>query len=110
MFRAYILSTGDTDAARLTAASHIDMLTFNRIQDFQALTTAQQEKVTEAYEQLQQFEAENAELLSSPVKSYSVNGVSMTFGGSGLKNVCGVVIPTSVYQLLVQTGLCNPAI
>ena len=61
-------------------------------------------------EQLQQFEAENAELLSSPVKSYSVNGVSMTFGGSGLKNVCGVVIPTSVYQLLVQTGLCNPAI
>ena len=110
MFRAYILSTGETDAARLTAASHIDMLIFNRIQDFQALTTAQQEKVTEAYEQLLQFETENADILASPVKSYSVNGVSMTFGGSGLKTVSGVVIPASVYQLLVQTGLCYPAI
>lgn len=99
-----------TEADSLKAAEHIDLLTFNRIRDFEELTENQQGAVMRAYRQLVEFERENAEMLSSPLRSYSINGVSMQFGGEGLKLVSGVIVPTAIYSLLVSTGLCYPAI
>ena len=53
---------------------------------------------------------ENGEMIGSPLKAYSVNDVSMTFGGEGLRSVMGVIVPTDAYSLLVTTGLCCPVI
>lgn len=109
MLYTYVLQSGEMDEAVLRAAEHIDAVTFNRI-DFEALTSAQQSAVIRAHRELTEFETENAEMLSSPLRSYSINGVSMQFGGDGLKLVSGVIIPTAIYSLLVSTGLCYPAI
>ena len=92
------------------AAHHIDVLTYNRIDDYRLLTPRQKTVVEEVYTELAKFEQENAEILNSPLKSYSVNGVSMSFGGEGIKVVSGVIIPSNLYALLVTTGLCYPAI
>lgn len=110
MFYAYIKDTGESDPTALKAAEHIDTLTFNRIVDFNALTDAQKCVVLRAHSELTKFETDNAEMLSSPLKSYSINGVSMSFGGDGLRNISGVTVPTDVYSLLSSTGLCYPAI
>lgn len=110
MFYAYVKSGGESDPAALNAAAHIDALTFNRIVDFDALTDAQKCIIKRAHEALTRFETDNAELLESPVKSYAINGVSMSFGGDGVRNVAGVTVPTDVYALLSASGLCYPAI
>ena len=92
------------------ASRHIDSLTYNRIVEkgFDNLTGFQQEIIKEVCCRQAAFEMENAEMLDSPLSAYSVNGVSMTFGG-GMGGICeenGVVIPKSVYAMLKQTGLC----
>lgn len=110
MFYAYIKGTGESNAAALKAAEHIDLLTYNRIVDFDALTDAQKCVILRAHQALTQFETDNAEMLSSPLKSYSINGVSMAFGGDGLRNIAGVTVPSDVYSLIVSTGLCYLAI
>lgn len=93
---------------RLTQASrHIDTLTFNRIVGkFDDLTEFQQEIVKEVCLNLANWEYENDEMINSVFDSYSINGVSMKFGGGNIKNVSGVYIPTELYQTLCQTGLC----
>ena len=97
MFYAYIKGTGESNATALKAAEHIDLLTYNRIVDFDALTDAQKCVILR-------------EMLASPLKSYSINGVSMAFGGDGLRNIAGVTVPSDVYSLIVSTGLCYLAI
>lgn len=110
MFYTYIKNSGETGHAALKAAGYIDLLTFNRIADFEALSEAQCDVVTRVHEELTSFAEENGELIGSPLKAYSVNGVSMTFGGEGLRSVMGVIVPTDAYSLLVTTGLCCPVI
>ncbi len=92
------------------ASRHIDTLTFNRIVDagFGSLTEFQREIVKEVCCRQAAFETENADLLDSTLSSYSINGVSMQFGGDG-SNVYvenGVAMMRSTYALLKQTGLC----
>lgn len=92
------------------ASRDIDTLTMNRIPargGLDQLTPFQQEIVTEVCCRLAAFEAENAELLDSAVTSYSINGVSASFGdGCGVTVRSGVVLPAQLYRLLCQTGLC----
>lgn len=100
-----------TEAQWLHRASRdIDTLTFNRIPargGFAMLTEFQQEIIREVCCRLAGFESENAELLDSAVTSYSINGVSATFGsGWGVTTKNGVVLPVNLYQHLCQTGLC----
>lgn len=66
------------------AESDIDTLTFNRITaiGFNNLTAFQQDKVRLALSQQTAFVFENAELLDSPLSSYSISGVSMSFDSS----------------------------
>lgn len=97
---------------RLTQASrHIDTLTFNRIVGkFYELTEFQRGIIKEVCLNLANWEYENDDMLSSTLDSYSINGVSMKFGGGNIKNVSGVYVPAELYQTLCQTGLCCRAL
>ena len=90
------------------ACRDIDSLTFNRIvkAGFENLTEFQQELIREAVELHVDFCYENTELLDSPLKSYSINGVSMSFDESKVVTVSGVTTSSETYSLLMQTGLC----
>ncbi|MFV0382327.1 MAG: hypothetical protein ACK5KR_08960 [Breznakia sp.] len=90
------------------ASRHIDTLTYNRmVGKFDKLTDFQKELVQEVICGLIDFEYENHDLITSVLQSYSINGVSMSFGQSWNVSVQGgVAIPTELYSLLEQTGLC----
>lgn len=91
------------------ASRHIDSLTCNRIvgRGFSSLTDFQQEIIREVVCQQADFEYENADEINSILSSYSINGVSASFGSSW--NVFmdkGVAMKRDVYTMLCQTGLC----
>lgn len=96
---------------RLTDASrHIDVLTFNRITGagFFSLTDFQRDIIQEVCCKMADFEYENADMIESVMQSYSINGVSMSFGSSwNMAVICGIAVKRDAYQLLSQTGLCN---
>ena len=84
----------------------INTLTFNRITDFFALTGFQQETLVRVCVRFLQFRLDNAELLGSVIRSYSISGVSMSFDDATVRQINGVYVPGDVYALLRQTGLC----
>lgn len=95
----------------LKLASHqIDSLTFNRIggeEGYNNLTPFQQKIIKEVCIELVNFNYENKETLNSIYSSYSINGVNMTIGNNpNIKNINDINIPSSIYNLLKQTGLC----
>lgn len=110
MFSAYVENQGNADEYAITAAEHIDTLTFNRITDFETLTEHQRRVIRRVHSQLTEFERENEDILDSQLQSYSINGVSMSFGGQSVKFICGIAIPSNLYSMLISTGLCYPAI
>lgn len=92
-----------------TASRHIDSLTFNRINaaGFDSLTAFQKDIIKEVTCRQAMFESENEDMISSVLSSYSINGVSMSFGESWNVYVQdGIAMPRSVYALLEQSGLC----
>lgn len=104
------LLSGDELVRALTLASrHIDSLTFNRIvaEGFDNLTDFQQGIIREVVCKQADFEAENADAISSILTSYSINGVSAQFGDSwNVYTEKGVAMRRDDYSLLCQTGLC----
>ena len=89
------------------ASRHIDTLTYNRIQDIESLTEFQQNIVREVCCEMAEFEYENAEILDSVLQSYSINGVSASFGnGWNVKIIDGIAVKADTYRYLCQTGLC----
>lgn len=91
------------------ASRHVDALTFGRItaQGFDNLTQYQRELVQEVVCQLAEWEYDNADELQALLSAYSINGVSMQFGGAGnIWQQGGVYLPASLYAKLAQTGLC----
>lgn len=90
------------------ACRDIDSLTFNRIvkAGFENLTEFQQELIKEAVQLHADFCYDNAELLDSPLSSYAINGVSMSFDKSKIVDIGSVTTSSQVYSLLMQTGLC----
>lgn len=90
------------------ACRDIDSLTFNRIvkAGFENLTAFQQDIIKDVVRLHADFCYENAELLDSPLSAYSINGVSMSFDKSSIVTTAGVTTSSSVYNLLMQTGLC----
>lgn len=91
-----------------TACRTVDSLTFNRIvkAGFDNLTEFQQELIKEAVQLHADFAYDYGELLNSPLASYSISGVSMSFDKSKIVTVGGVTTTSEVYNLLMQTGLC----
>lgn len=91
------------------ASRHIDSLTYNRIvgQGFSNLTEYQQDIIKEVVCEQADFEYENADEINSILSSYSINGVSASFGSSwNIYMDKGVAMKRDVYTLLTQTGLC----
>lgn len=106
--------TAENASEAFQAASEtIDTLTYCRIVEcgLGGLTGFQKSTVERAVCKLAEWQAENADMLDNPYSSYSINGVSATWGtGAGVKQVNGVLIPTSIYAELVKTGLCFPGV
>jgi len=96
------------ETALRKACRAVDSLTFNRIvkAGFENLTEFQQKIVKEAVQLHADFCYTNSELLESPLSSYSISGVSMSFDRSKVVTVGDVTTSSEVYSLLMQTGLC----
>lgn len=106
-FKSNTIPTDERISILTRASRHIDTLTFNRIVGkFDLLTDFQKELVQEVCADLANWEYDNSEMLENPLKSYSINGVSVEFGGTSVSQINGVFIPTELYQRLCQTGLC----
>ncbi|MCR5835969.1 MAG: hypothetical protein K6G88_05660 [Lachnospiraceae bacterium] len=104
-----IIPQEDRDKALLTASRHIDSLTFNRIvgKGIDNLAVYQQDLIKEVVCEQAEFEYENADVIDTILTSYSINGVSMSFGASWNVHVeNGVAMKTDIYSKLKQTGLC----
>lgn len=101
--------TDVSDADLLQASRHIDSLTYNRIVSigYEQLTSFQQEIIKEVCCRQARFEVENADVISTVLSSYSINGVAMQFGDSwNIFTDHGVAMQKDLYSLLCQTGLC----
>lgn len=98
----------EVEARLRSACRDIDSLTFNRIvaAGFASFTVFQQDLIKEAVRLHADFCYDNAELLDSPLSSYSIGSVSMSFDRSKIVTVGGVTTSSEVYNLLMQTGLC----
>ena len=94
------------------ASRQIDSLTFNRIVavGFDNLSEFQRDIIKESCCRLTDFLHENADLLDSALNSYSVNGVSMSFGGMSIAVIGGIPVSKEIYSLLCQSGLCNSSL
>lgn len=109
MFTDYIAQQ-TSDEVAIAAAEHIDILTFNRIV-YDRLSQMQRKIIDRVHSRLTAFERDNADMISTYLKSYNINGVAMEFGASwNLMCISGVAIPADLYSLLKSTGLCYPAI
>lgn len=104
-----IIPSQSLETALKKASRHIDILTYNRIVavGFNKLTVYQQSVVKEVCSELAEFEYQNADLIDSVLQSYSINGVSMSFGNSwNIQVQNGVAMPRDLYVILLSTGLC----
>lgn len=90
------------------AESDVNSLTFNRVtaQGYSTLTDFQRKLISQATAEQVMFINENCELIESPLSSYSIGGVSMSFDKSKVVEIGSVVTSKKVYGLLMQTGLC----
>lgn len=104
--------TDETKRIIRNASEQIDTLTFNRIIaiGFENLTALQKDIVKTVCASHAAFLEEYGELLDSPLSSYSVAGVSMSFDGAKTVSVSGVTMQESLYSRLLQTGLCSRAL
>lgn len=95
------------------ASDTIDSLTYCRIVSggMERLSDYQRAIVQKVTCSLADWQTENADILSSPYSSYSINGVNATWGATaGVKKVNGVLIPANLYAELLKTGLCYPGV
>jgi hypothetical protein len=95
------------------ASQAVDSLTYCRIasRGLDGLTAHQKGIVQWVVCALAEWQTENADIINSPYSSYSINGVSATWGtGAGVKMVNGVMVPHSIYAELQKTGLCYPGV
>lgn len=104
-----IITAVDAPKSLQKASEAVDSLTYCRIvsRGLEGLSGYQKGIVQNVVCALAEWQTENADILTSPYSSYSINGVSATWGaGTGVKKICGVFIPSHLYAELVKTGLC----
>lgn len=109
-FGGQVLVDMDKNKYLRQASRHIDILTFNRIigKGISSFTAFQQDLIRECCCEMAEFEFENQDMINSVLQSYSINGVSMSFGaGWNLMLFNGVAIRGDTYAKLSQTGLCG---
>ena len=91
------------------ASDAVDALCYGRIRKvgFDNLTKFQQEKVKKAVCLHVAFLRAYGDLLNSPLSSYGINGVSMSFDASKVVTQGGVTTNQAVMQQLRQSGLAT---
>lgn len=101
----------EAEATRLLAqaSDDIDGLCFGRIRKvgFEKLTAFQQEKVRKAVCFHAAFLCDYGEELQSPLASYGINGVSMSFSTERTVTQGGVTTSNAVMTQLRQSGLAS---
>lgn len=112
-FRSLMLDSqmAEAEAARMLeqASDDIDGLCFGRIRKigFEKLTAFQQEKVRKAVCFHAAFLRDYGEELQSPLASYGINGVSMSFSNERTVTQGGVTTINAVMTQLRQSGLAS---
>lgn len=112
-FRKYVPeSQVPDDVANLKleqASDDIDALCYGRIRKigFERLTAFQQEKVRKAVCYHAAFLCEYGEELQSPLSSYGINGVSMSFSADRTVTQGRVTTSNAVMAQLRQSGLAS---
>jgi len=112
-FRKYVPDSQASDAvANLMlerAADEVDALCYGRIRKygFENLTEFQQEKVRKAVCYHAAFLCDYGEELQSPLASYGINGVSMSFSTERTVTQGGVTTTNAVMTQLRQSGLAS---
>ena len=104
-----IITAEEAPKALQKASDTVDVITFNRITErgIEALTGFQRDIVQRVVCALAEWQTQNADIIDNPYSSYSINGVSASWGASkSVKCVSGVLIPSGLYAQLVKTGLC----
>lgn len=91
------------------ASDAVDSLCYGRIRKtgFEHLTSFQQEKIKKAVCFHAAFLAAYGEMLSCPLSSYGINGVSMSFDASRTVTQGGITTTNAVMAQLRQTGLAT---
>lgn len=91
----------------IQSSRYIDILTYNRVKKlgFENCSDFEKEIIKEVQSELIDFHYVNKDYVDSYLSSYSLNGVTISFGGtnSNVSNINGVVIPNSTYQKLNLT-------
>lgn len=101
--------TDDTVINRLLrkTAFFIDTLTYNRIEKigFENCSNYEKEIIKEVNCQLVDFYFENEKDLKTIINSYSLNGVSITYGedNNNIITINGITLLNSTYTLLKST-------
>lgn len=104
-----VIAAIDASLAFERASATVDALTHCRIvkRGIDDLTDFQKDIVQRVVCELAEWQEENLDMLSSPYSSYSINGVSASWGASqSVKHVGDTLIPSRLYAELVKTGLC----
>jgi hypothetical protein len=99
-----------TDGSLFELASDaVDALCYGRIRKvgFDNLTKFQQEKVKKAVCLHVSFLSTYGDLLNSPLSSYGINGVSMSFDAAKVVTQGNVTTNQAVMQQLRQSGLAT---
>lgn len=107
-------NAADNQTERLIrqASDQIDVLTFQRIKaiGFDRLYELQQELIKKVCAGQTAFLSEYGDMLASPLSSYSIGNVSMSWDASKVVQIRGVTMPTDLWSALLQTGLCDRAL
>ena len=106
-YEALIPGGTATDEDISQAEYDIDGLTFNRItaSGIDGITEFQRGRVKRAVCYQADFRHEYTDALNSPLSSYGINGVSMSWDKSVLVKKGSVYTTNGVYSMLQQTGL-----
>ena len=104
-----IITAETAEKSFLKASRTVDALTFCRTSSrpIESFTGFQADIIRRVVCELAEWQTDNADIINSPYSSYSINGVSASWGKSvGVRTINGVLIPNSIYSELIKTGLC----
>lgn len=97
------------ESCLVQASDDVDAMCYGRIRKagFENLTSFQQEKIKKAVCNHAAFLLDYGEALSSPLSSYGINGVSMSFDSSRTVTQGGITTNNATMAQLRQTGLAT---
>lgn len=109
-YKGNVLDPDQMEKALEDASTDIDVLTYYRINHigWDKLTDFQREQIQRVCCKQADFRTNNADIFESPLASYSINGVAMSFGNSTFYGIySGIPMENTTYKMLMATGLAT---